>query len=109
MDEAWDEVTPVDWESDLARQHWAERRDENGKPVSYTLHVSCPRCHHKGAIDLEYYPRPLLDRFITSSVIHANIYAQCECTGEHAGRPADETGCGARASIEFSIPAGTDQ
>lgn len=109
MAEAWDEVTSVEWERELMRQQWQARRDGNGKLLAYTLHVACPRCLHEKAIDLEHDVKPLLDRDGPPPLIHANIYAECQCTDEHPGRPAGETGCGARATIEFNIPAGAGQ
>jgi hypothetical protein len=109
MDVPWDEVTPIAWEEELARQRWAEERDSEGRLVAYTLLVPCPRCQHQDAIDLEFRLKILVDRAVTPPSLHPEIYLECECTGEHAGRPADQKGCGARSSMKFSIPEGTSQ
>jgi hypothetical protein len=109
MDVAWDEITPIDWEQTLARHRWEEKPDSKGRLVAYMLHVSCPRCQHEDAIDLEFPLKILVDRASPRATIHPEIYVECECTGEHAGRPAGEQGCGARSSMKFSIPEGTGQ
>jgi hypothetical protein len=105
----WNEVTSQAWVEALRRQPWQERYDSDDKRVAYTLRVPCPRCGHKGAIDLEFRLKILSDRGAPPPVLHREKYVQCECVEEHPGRPAEETGCGARSSIKFTLPTGTDQ
>jgi hypothetical protein len=103
--EQWSEITTIEWEDALTRLPWTPRPD-TGPAVAYALRAACPRCAHEHAIDLEHPVRVILDRAQVAAPITPEIYVQCECTGEHPGRPAGETGCGSRASIQFTIPAG---
>lgn len=104
MDMAWDEVTPASWDEELMKWRW-EDRCADGKLIAYTLHGACPRCGHADAIDHDFRLQTILDRGAAPpAVMCREVYIECECTGEHAGRPPGETGCGARSSIQFSIP-----
>jgi hypothetical protein len=105
----WEEVTPKEWEESLTQWRWQERYNGDGNLVAYTLLVPCPRCQHENAIDLEFRLKILLDRESNPPALQREIYVQCECIDDHPGRPAEETGCGARSSIKFSIPAGKGQ
>lgn len=109
MSDAWDEVTPEEWEEALARQRWQERLDSDRRLTAYGLRTKCPRCRHENAIDLNFELKTILDRGKIPSVIDREIYAKCECAEDHPGRPAGETGCGQQSSIKFTIPAGKSQ
>jgi hypothetical protein len=100
MSDAWDEITPEDWQ---------EIPDSDGKTIAYALLTKCPRCLHDNAIDLNFELDTILDRSATPSVIERSIYAKCECTDDHPGHPAGETGCGQQSSIKFTMPTGRSQ
>jgi hypothetical protein len=106
VDVAWDEVTPASWDEELVKWRWEDRLDASGKLlIAYTLHGACPRCGHEDAIDHDFRLQTILDRSTTPPpVINREVYIECACTGEHAQRPAGQAGCGARSSIQFSIP-----
>jgi hypothetical protein len=110
MDVAWDEVTPASWDEALLKQPWEPLYDADDKLFAYWLHGDCPRCQHENAINREFRLKVLLDRASgPRPPMRREVYVQCECRSEHAGRPNGETGCGARSSIIFTIPAGTNQ
>ena len=98
----WCEVTSTEWEDQLARLVWTPQRTSKGEVFAYTVQADCPRCKEPG-IALRH---PVEIIRANPAPVKAEIYAQCECSGEHPGRPADETGCGCRTSMIFTIPTG---
>jgi hypothetical protein len=104
----WSEVTSTEWEEELTRLPWEARRDTTGRVFAYQLQASCPRCGDAPAIDLEHPVQIITDRAPAASVV-VEKYVQCDCQGDHPGRPTDESGCGSRASISFTIPSGANR
>jgi hypothetical protein len=97
----WSEITSVEWEKQLGQLVWEVHASE-GKVYAYSLEAECPRCKEPG-IRLNH-PEQVIRA--DPAPVRVEIYVQCECSGEHPGRPADETGCGSRTSMVFVIPTG---
>jgi hypothetical protein len=98
----WSEVTSTDWENQLGQLVWQAERSSDGRVSAYFLVADCPRCEEPG-IDLRH-PTQIIRADLAP--VRVEMYVQCECSGEHLGRPADETGCGSRTSMVFTIPTG---
>jgi hypothetical protein len=93
----WNLDVPDGWAEQVVAWDWHTWREEETK-VGWRKWGPCARCGHTMAV----YQRAL--RSISPA---RPVYARCNCTYDHDGRPASETGgCGVGAGAQkVAIPS----
>jgi hypothetical protein len=91
---AWSPGAPPELEEALERSFDSDPGEDGTDTVRWT----CPRCNHLHvrSIDRDFDWAGL---FPGSDSHSEEIVLRCECGLEHAGRPAEETGCGYRKVV----------
>jgi hypothetical protein len=85
----YDETPFPGWDTAVNSWPWHPTETTRGKIVGWWKEGACPRCHDNTRI-----PLGLTEGIVATD--DSRVYAQCECTVQHA---ANKTGCGARAMI----------
>jgi hypothetical protein len=94
-----------------ADQEWAARVVQLPKVTdggSITFAGPCPRCDDPMSCTVDIGPTPRMDgeEDVIPRVGPERYVVYCNCSGDHAGRPAGEEGCGAFGALAPVVSRG---